>query len=64
MMAPEKERYNTLAEGVIDQAREIIETYGARPPGSVGERSAMIHIAEGLKPFADEPIKLEEFKVA
>ena len=45
MMAPEKERYNTLAEGVIDQAREIIETYGARPPGSVGERNAMLHIA-------------------
>ena len=64
MMAPEKERYNTLAEGVIDQAREIIETYGARPPGSVGERNAMLHIAEDLKPFADEPVKLEEFKVA
>ena len=64
MMAPEKECYNTLAEGVITQACKIIETFGARPPGSVGERNAMLHIAEGLKPFADEPIKLEEFEVA
>jgi hypothetical protein len=64
MMAPEKECYNTLAEGVINQAREVIETFGARPPASIGERNAMLHIAEGLKPFADEPVKLEEFKVA
>lgn len=64
MMIPEKECYNTLAEGVILQTREVIETFGARPPGSVGERNAMLHIAEGLKPFADESIKLEEFEVA
>ncbi|NBR07430.1 MAG: M28 family peptidase, partial [Planctomycetes bacterium] len=61
---PNKEKFETLAESVIDQAREIIETYGARPPGSLGERKAMHHIAEGLKPFADEPVRLEEFKVA
>ena len=63
-MAPEKECYNTLAEWVINQTREVIETFGARPPASVGERNAMLHIAEGLKPFADEPVKLEECKVA
>ena len=53
MMAPEKACFNTLAEGVINQTREVIETFGARPPASVGELNEMLHIEEDLNPFAD-----------
>ena len=64
MMNLEKEVFKTLADEVVEQSAEVINSFGSRPPASIGEKNSMIHIAEGLKPFADEPVKLEEFEVA
>lgn len=58
------EQRAACVQGVLRQARHVIETFGPRPPGSPGERAAAEYVARELSETADGPAEIERFQVA
>ncbi len=50
------------AKYMVDEITHIIKTFGKRDPGSEGERKSCEYMAEVLKEFGCDRIKIEHFK--
>lgn len=53
----------SAARYVMDRARQVIETFGPRDPGSDGERRAQEYVRQELEAYADE-VHQESFRLA
>ncbi|MHA1370352.1 MAG: M20/M25/M40 family metallo-hydrolase [Promethearchaeota archaeon] len=53
-----------LSDYVVDRIKYIIEEFGPRPPGSVGENKAQDFMKKELESFGMDRVLVDEFKVA
>ncbi len=52
------------ADYVLQAARQVVDSFGPRPPGSDGEEQAQRFLRDELEPVTDGPVRFEAFPVA